>query len=330
MRMDFYCKTYKWIRMAHKLYRVSAPGSLMLLGEHAVLVGKPALVCAVNKRLQVTLVPIATDKINLSDARLGAITLSISQLQVTAPFKFVTRAIMLFSDRLPHGFNLTFNAEFASTIGLGSSAAVTVATIAVLHWWIYGEQLQADKLLALAKQVVTDVQGVGSGADLAASIYGGVLSYNMQPVKCTTLPVIPNLTAVYCGYKTPTPQVINIVHAAAQQQPQLYASIFDKMHACVTRAITAMQQADWATLGAIFLQHHALQSELGVSDSLLNDLVNTMAAQTEIYGAKISGAGLGDCVIGLGELSHQIFTEYTNVLQFPVAIDQQGLLYVDY
>lgn len=314
--------------MAHKSYKVSVPGSLMLLGEHAVLVGKQAVVCAVNKRLEMQLIPNNSAQITISDTRLGTIVQSLDNLHIAEPFNFVLSAILLFKHKIQSGFNLEINSEFSSVLGLGSSAAVTVATIAILGQWLHAKPLTNAQVFTLAKQVMLDVQGFGSGADLAASIYGGVLGYKIKPYKYCKLPMIPNLTVVYCGYKTPTVEVIKIVNASKQLQPQRYEGIFTAMHNCVQRAMNVIRQSNWSQLGSLFMQHHALQCELGVSDDLLNTLVHDLALQPEIFGAKISGSGLGDCVIGVGELPRQIFTAKNGVQQFPIVVEEQGLVYV--
>lgn len=314
--------------MAHKLYKVSVPGSLMLLGEHAVLVGKQAVVCAVNKRLEMQLKPNNTSLITISDTRLGDMVQSIDDIQVISPFKFVLSAILLFKDKIPSGFNLTINSEFSSVLGLGSSAAVTVATVAILGQWLHEKPLTKAQVFTLAKQVIQDVQGFGSGADLAASVFGGVLGYKIKPYRYCKLPLLPNLTAVYCGYKTPTVEVIKLVNAAKKLNPKHYERVFEAMHNCVQRAIAQIRQENWPELGRLFIEHHNLQCELGVSDDLLNILAHDLALQSEIFGAKISGSGLGDCVIGLGELPRQIFSNINGVQQFPIVIEQQGLVYV--
>lgn len=317
--------------MAHKSYKVSAPGSLMLMGEHAVLSGKHAIVCAISKRLNMQLTPVAGQEITITDTRLGSMVQNIHDLQIIAPFKFVLSVIALFKQQMPNGFtsgfNLDINSEFSSEIGFGSSAAVTVATVAVLGQWLHGKALTNAQIFTLARQAMLNVQMVGSGADLAASIFGGVLGYKTKPYKYCKLPIIPNLTAVYCGYKTPTAAVINIVNAAALQQPRVYASIFDTIDTCTQQAIVAIRKSNWDALGKLFAQHHGLQVALGVSDHLLNTLVHELSMQSEIYGAKISGSGLGDCVIGLGTASNEIFAQQNGVVQFLMAIDQQGLIY---
>lgn len=316
--------------MASELYKVSVPGSLMLMGEHAVLQGKQAIVCAISKRIHMELIPNAAREIVIRDTRLGSCTQSLDKIQVQDPFKFVLQSISLFKDQTPCGFTLEINSEFSSLIGFGSSAAVTVATIAVLAKWL-NIPLSQEKLFSLAKEVILTLQGCGSGADIAASIYGGVIGFSCatdpKRADIKRLPQIPNLTAIYCGYKTPTAEVIKIVQAAQAKDPQNFANIYAAMHECVLQAIAAIHKSDWRLLGKLFGQHHGLQAELGTSNQLLDLLMHLLSSQPQIYGAKISGAGLGDCVIGLGEVMEPIIPASDGMLQFKINIDPQGLTY---
>lgn len=305
------------------------------MGEHAVLARKTALVCALNKRIKVTLTPDLSQQINIKDQKLGNLNIDLHELQILHPFTFVTSAILLFKSQIKTGFTLEINAEFSNVMGLGSSAAVTVATIAVLAEWLNGKPLSAKKLFKLAKKSVIQVQGIGSGADIAASIYGGVLAFKTLPLKLIPLPVIPHLTAVFCGYKKPTKDVVALVNAAKQQHPKIYASIFHAMQVCVEQAMCAIKAGNWHELGQLFTKHHGLQHALGVSDQSLDQIVRQLCAQSQIFGAKISGAGLGDCVIGLGTLQDKVFPidmpqQQQGVLQLTIEIDQQGLQYATY
>lgn len=284
--------------MAPESFKVSVPGSLMLMGEHAVLQGKQAIVCAIDKRLQMELIPTASDTITITDSRLGTLTININDLEVQDPFKFVLQTILLFKDQLPSGFTLQISSEFSSVIGFGSSAAVTVATIAVLGQWLQLNLSHAD-IFNLSHSVILELQGFGSGADIAASIHGGTLAYHCAGRRVLSLPSIPALTAVYCGYKTPTTEVIKIVQVAQHNEPEKFAAIFDAMDDCAKRAISAIQSGDWPLLGKLFLEHHNHQRALGTSDDVLDALVASLTVEDHILGAKISGAGLGDCVIGL-------------------------------
>jgi mevalonate kinase len=246
---------------------------------------------------------------------LGELILELDTLSVQSPFKFVLQTILYFKEQIPSGFILNINSDFSSIIGFGSSAAVTVATVAVIMQWLELSTTQ-DEIFSIAKKIMLQVQGVGSGADIAASVYGGVLCYDTTSLT-VKLPSIPVLTVVYSGYKTPTSEVIKIVQTAQAQHPQKFSQIFDRMQDCVTKAITAIRDADWSLLGKLFVAHHNLQAELGTSDAQLEKIVHYLLMQPQIYGAKISGSGLGDCVIGLGEVPEQLH----------INIDQQGLTY---
>jgi mevalonate kinase len=316
--------------MAHKSYSASVPGSMMLLGEHAVLAGKPAIVCAVQKRLTVELIPDNSSIIKINDTKLGACEQDILNLHITPPFTFVLSAISKFKEQINTGFTLNINSEFSSVMGLGSSAAVTAATVAVLANWLNAQPLSKIELFNIAKQAILDIQIVGSGSDLAASIFGGVLYYRVDPPEFIPLSMIPDLTAIYCGYKTPTPEVINIVSARQKKHPALFAEIFSAMHSCVQNAVIAIKHNDWQTLGQIFNQHQELQQSLGTSNTFLDSLTDQLRAQAEILGAKISGSGLGDCIIGLGKLPANIFPQdkqqqQQSILQIPISIEPRGL-----
>lgn len=162
------------------IFSCSAPGSLMLFGEHAVLHGKLALCCAVDQRIRVELTPRSDQQIYLSSP-LGQLVVNLRDFTVQAPFEFVLTALDRYRNLLPQGFDLTVKADFSATMGLGSSSAVTVATVGTLSQWL-GWSYSPEQLFQESKAVVLQVQGVGSGADVAAAVLGG--SWHIGPCLC--------------------------------------------------------------------------------------------------------------------------------------------------
>lgn len=278
--------------------RASAPGSLMLMGEHAVLHGHRALVCAVDQRLTVTATPRHDRCITITSA-LGQAAADLDALPHTPPFQFVWAAIE--AAQPPHGVDLEITADFSHKLGLGSSAAVTVATLAALH--ADPTPLDHNALHERATRVIQTVQGRGSGADAAASVYGGIVAYRAAPRKINPLMAIHDLAVIYAGYKTPTAEVIARVEQAAAERPALYAGFYHEIDDCVRAAIDAICRDDWNETGHWFDANHALMNALGVNDPNLEKIVQGLRAQPGILGAKISGSGLGDCAIGLGQLT---------------------------
>lgn len=312
--------------MAQESYSISVPGSMMLMGEHAVLTGRQAIVCAIQKYIHISLYPTSDNTITIKDTNLGEITTDINSLKIEEPFRFVTGVILQFKNILPSGFMLEINSEFSSTIGLGSSSAVTIGTIGILNLFCATRLTDSD-MLDIGKKVLLDVQGIGSGADLAASLYGGVIAYTLDSV--VKLPIIPNLTAIYCGYKTKTATVIAIVKKAIKRDTEKFEAIFKQMHTYALLAIDAIKESRWQDLGALFSKHQQLQVALGTSDANIEQLIKLLEQQPNILGAKISGSGLGDCVIGLGELNSQIIPNKNGLQQFTVAIAEKGLKYAN-
>ena len=131
----------------------SAPGSLMLLGEHAVLHGKRALVCAINRRITIRLSPVADRSVHVISA-LADYSSSLDELAEHPSLKFVLQAIRQHCDRIPSGFELKIDSEFSADIGFGSSAAVTVATHAALMRWINGNEAAREDLFDQALELL--------------------------------------------------------------------------------------------------------------------------------------------------------------------------------
>jgi len=152
-------------------------------------------------------------------------------------------------------FTVEVDSEFSATIGFGSSAAVTVGSVALLH-------PQADKraIFDEALAVVRSVQGRGSGADVAASVFGGFVGYRADPVEIEELEVTepPPVSVVFCGYKVQTPQVIEHVARREATQPELIRAAFTKLGHIAGVSMDAIQDGDWDMVGRLMNMHQNL------------------------------------------------------------------------
>lgn len=306
----------------HTNIRVSVPGSIMLMGEHSVLFGEPALACAVDKYIHVELTPRSDDQIRI-DSALAQYQSTLHHLENEPKLSFVIAAITALSDHLSYGFELTIRSEFSHTVGLGSSAAVSLGVVAALCAYA---NINTDKpaIFERTLNIVHHVQdGRGSGTDLAASLYGAVVAYNVHPRSIEALPFDDDICLFYSGYKTKTPDVLKIVEQQAQQQPDIYTDIYRLMGCVTQQAIGAIKNNQTQQLGALMNTYQGLMDALGVSDKTLSDMIYTLRQDTNILGAKISGSGLGDCIIGLGA-QHSSTLDYESI---PVRVSKQGLRY---
>jgi len=287
--------------LAEAAIAVSAPGSLMLLGEHAVLHGHRALVCAINRRITVRLTPLEADEMRVVSA-LGNYESPLDNLVDHPSLRFVVQAVRQHLDQLPSGFALKIDSGFSADIGFGSSAAVTVAVHGAILGWLLGEPPEPEVLFNQALQTVQTVQGRGSGADVAASVFGGIVGYTTEPTFDPVAIALP-LTAVYCGYKTPTPEVILKVEQLRAEQPEKHERIFAKMDDGVREAIIHLRSRNLPAFGNILDRNQQLMDEMGVNTPELQEIVSALQSDPDLFGAKISGSGLGDCAVGIGYAS---------------------------
>lgn len=304
----------------HTPIRTSAPGSMMLLGEHAVLHGHHALVCALNRRIHVMLAPRSDHEIHITSS-LGHLDLTLDTIEPKEPLSFVLGAVAQRKGDLKTGFDLTVQSEFTHKAGLGSSAAVTVATTAALDTWLDGKA-EPKGVLEQSIAAIREIQGLGSGADAAASVYGGIVLYRDEPREVRKLEAVHPVTLVYSGSKKPTAEVVRLVEAARAKHPGTYDRIYELMGRSAEEAAAAIERGDWPSVGGLLNINQGLMDAIGVCDGKLAGIVYALRKDPGILGAKISGSGLGDCVIGLGRARNEAFS-YD---QLPTAMASEGLV----
>lgn len=296
----------------------------MLLGEYAVLHGHVALVCAIDKRMSVALAPRVDNVLRIVSDRYGIYETTVTQLAPVAPFEFVLETVRQVIEHVPSGCDIMIDSSFSDQVGFGSSAALVAALLTALNQWLQLD-LSPIELVRYGREVVQRVQqGLGSGADIAASIYGGIVAYQMAPLSVQSLPYTYPLVAYYAGFKTKTAIAIQQVSHAFKQYPALFDGLMRAIGECALAGIDCVKQNDFRALGKLFSIQQGLMEALGVSMPVLQQLVAELQHQPSMLGAKISGAGLGDCVIGLGNLEAGSIRHIMGTNDIPVEMSIKG------
>lgn len=270
------------------LYQASAPGSLILFGEYAVLYDKKAVVAAIDKIITVTLIPRHDQKV-IIHSDLGYYETDLKNLRIESPFEFILASLLFFKTSLSTGCDIHVKAEFTADLGLGSSAAVTVATCRCLIDWLV-KVAEPVTLLEITKTIIQTVQGRGSGADAAASLYGGVISYQMQNTTIEKLADYVPFRVFYSGKKLTTTQ-------ALQKIKRVDVALINQINAATVQAINAIKAKQFDQLSEIAKQAQAALLRLNISTPVINELIQWIETNAKGSGAKISGSGFGDCII---------------------------------
>jgi mevalonate kinase len=271
----------------------SAPGKLMLLGEHAVVYGRPCLVTAVTVRIHVTV------------SRQGTPGLTVNAPQ-TKDLRFIEKAVFhaTRSFGASHdGLHIETVSPFTGVYGFGSSSAVTTAAVYAIGL-LSGRQVSPRQTFDISYDTVMDVQGVGSGFDVAAASYGGTVYYRNGDIK--TIEAVPflsghtdaHLVIGYSGVKSSTVELVTQVAANMKTYPEKVTRIFDAIADLVSEGKAALEKSDYEKFGKIMDFNQEYLRDLGVSSGKLEDLISA-ARRGGAWGAKLSGAGGGDCMIAI-------------------------------
>ncbi|MGB2129995.1 MAG: mevalonate kinase family protein, partial [Marinobacterium sp.] len=141
-----------------------------------------------------------------------------------------------------------------------------------------------------------------------------------QPREIRPLAGLPSISLYYSGYKMKTPDVLALVEQKATRQPELYAGLYRLMGQACRAAEQAVREQNWTELGVLMNLYQGLMDALGVCDATLADMIYRLRAEPGVQGAKISGSGLGDCVLALGQVESELPWE-----AIPVSVAATGV-----
>ncbi|HSV42649.1 MAG TPA: mevalonate kinase [Methanomassiliicoccales archaeon] len=273
----------------------SAPGKVILLGEHAVVFGYPAISMAVDLRLRLQVTPGA--HFTLNDHHLSA-----------KSHAYICQAL---TDQWVGGpLAIRTDSDFPSGSGLGSSAAVSVSMLAALHE-LNHEQFNEANIAQGAFNIESVVQGRASPIDTSTSAHGHGIMIDRKPgegllwhIKRDTREwyihhcEVPEMTLVvgFTGINAPTgPQVAKVKRYFDKNT--FAREVVAEIGSLTSDGLKCLRQNDRVGLGRLMTRDHKMLAILGVSCKALDKLVQ--ASMPYSYGAKLTGSGGGGSMIAL-------------------------------
>ncbi|MCL7414760.1 MAG: mevalonate kinase [ANME-2 cluster archaeon] len=270
----------------------SAPGKIYFFGEHAVVYGEQATACAVDIRTQVTVRPDVEHSINSS--------LGITGLDMTK-HPYVTRCIREMEPFISDGVRIDISSELPVGSGLGSSAAVTIATLFALSLQFdTGHTL--DEIAVMGHDIERIVQGVASPTDTYVSTMGGVITIPAR--KGLALPACP-IVIGYTGSFSSTRELVGNVGILKEKFPAIVEPVISTIGKLSMYGETAIERQDYHELGRLMDINHGLLDTLGVGSSELSKLV-WASRHAGAWGAKTTGAGGGGCMVAITDQPDEV------------------------
>ncbi|MGK0551018.1 phosphomevalonate kinase [Enterococcus faecalis] len=345
------------------MIEVATPGKLFIAGEYAVVEpGHPAIIVAVDQFVTVTL-EATTGAGSIQSAqysslpirwtrRKGELVLDIRE----NPFHYVLAAIHLTEKYAREQkkqlsfFHLKVTSELDNSsgrkYGLGSSGAVTVATVKALNLF-YELKLTEEQIFKLSALAHLEVQGNGSCGDIAASCYGGWIAFStfdhdwvnqkaentsltqLLAVKWPQLRIQPltvpkqlRLLIGWTGSPASTSDLVDQVHQSKADQQTAYQQFLIKSKACVETMIHGFSTGNLSLIQQQLTQNRQLLLELSAMTGVIieTEELKKLCDLAESYrgAAKSSGAGGGDCGI-------VIFKQKSGILPLMSAWEKEGI-----
>jgi len=289
----------------------SAPGKIILFGEHFVVHGTPAILAAIDKRVTVTSTftenktikinsELGTEEVPISSSVASKVEITYGEQQNLVkevksefrPFVYLANK-MINSNQNVNGLEITIDSDIPIGVGLGSSSACCVAATASIFGLF--KEWSSEEILKISIEAEKTIFPDTSGADCTVCTYGGMIEY-------PSIEKIDNIYAddlLIANSMIPhnTKNSVEKVNKFKENNEERFSQLCDLETKLIDEVITAMKNNDTTTFGLKMSENQKYLEEIQVSNDTLRDMISTL---NEIsLGSKITGAGDGGCIIAL-------------------------------
>ena len=266
--------------------------------------GIKAILCAIDKRITVTAEQIPENKIVIK-SNIGELELPVNKAitEINSPLKpfyyLANKMIQKHSQKT--GIKILVESEIPLGVGLGSSSACCVAGAAAISRLF--EESNREEILKLAIEAEKTIFQNTSGADCTVCTFGGLMEYDKEKgfskIESNTN---FHLVIANSNIEHSTDIVVSNVKKFKEKNMKEFDELCKKESELIKRAMEMLKNNNLEELGKSMQENQRFLEILGVSNDKIQDMIQ--AAKNTAFGAKITGAGGGGCIIALTDESN--------------------------
>lgn len=281
------------------MIKVSAPGKVILFGEHAVVYGQPALAVPVTQMQA----EVRIDRIFSPGIRINAPNIQLNDkldaLAASHPLAATVRnTLSALEASSLSGVSILVRSSIPVASGLGSGAAVSVAIIRALAKHLKRD-LTDEQVSALAFETEKLYHGTPSGIDNTVVTYAKAVYFvKGEPIEILQVKKPFIIVIGDTGIPASTKESVRDVRMQHHKKPDRYETLFAAVGSIARTARQLIENGMPESFGPLMDENHALLRSMGVSSPELDQLVDA-ARQAGALGAKLSGGGRGGNMIAL-------------------------------
>ena len=305
----------------------SAPGKVILFGEHFVVYGVKAILCSINKRVTVTAEKTSERKISIN-SKIGKLELEpdkpISEINSPLkPFYYLANKAVENKDT---GIHIQIDSEIPLGAGLGSSSACCVAGAAAI-FKLFGN-ISKEEILELAIEAERTIFENTSGADCTVCTYGGIMEYDKNK-GFKKIEHEPNfqLVIINSNMEHSTQSMVSKVKEFENKNKEEFSKLSNLESKLVEDVLKLVKENKIQEIGQKMNQNQEYLENIGISNKELTKMIKI--GQESSFGAKITGSGGGGCIFALTNESNlqNILKKFkdNNYECFSTKIDFKGL-----
>jgi mevalonate kinase len=279
-----------------QVYRGSAAGKVILLGEHAVVYGSRAIVVGLDRGAEAEV-----RAASATELLLGATRHRLEQTPNAAESLPARAFRALLAALGAANVAAQVRLDIPAGAGLGASAAIGVALARAVTGLLGDRGLPQPAVAGAALAWENVFHGNASGVDTAAAEHAGCLSFRRGEPPQQLSPARPlELVVALVESGASTRRMVEGVAQRRSVEPAHMDALLDGIAALVARAQPCLERGDQHELGQLMTRNHELLAQLGVSTPKLDRAVRS-ALDSGALGAKLTGAGGGGCALALVE-----------------------------